>query len=142
MADLLLSGQLNLSGTLKLSGDKILVNNVEALVEVKKDDASKAQGNAPAPVPIPPPPAPPSDPGVQVWIIKSFNSTVTANGVNIVAMGMCVQGSPSMAKWPGMVMPSSVNSGVSINFIKINVVGDKGTILPTGAPVPFTSSGQ
>jgi hypothetical protein len=38
-----------------------------------------------------------------------------------------------------MVLPSIKNapSGVTINNIPINVKGDKGVILPTGAPVQF-----
>ena len=91
---------------------------------------------------IPPPPAAPSDAGLGVWIFKSFNSTVTAGGTAIVTQGMCAQGNPGMASWPGMVQPSMVNPGITINRIAMNVVGDLGTILPTGAPAPFTASGQ
>ena len=146
MADLLLSGVLNFTGTLNLvgsSGGLVKVNNVEVLVEVGRGAAGKAHGQAPAPVPIPPPPAPPSVlPGVDVWIFKSFNSTVTAGGKNIVTQGMCAQGNPGSAPWPGMVQPSILNPLVTVNNIPMNVKGDMGITLPTGAPVPFTAHGQ
>lgn len=144
MADLNLKGMLNLKGSLKLtgaSGGKVKVNSVEALVEAQRG-VGPSHGTAPAPVPIPPPPSSPSDPGLDVWIFKSFNATVTAGGKNIVTQGMCAQGNPGTATWPGMVQPSTVNAGVTITNIPINGIGDMGTILPTGAPVPFTSSGQ
>ncbi len=41
-----------------------------------------------------------------------------------------------------MVQPSTGNQTVTINNIPINVKGDMGLILPTGAPVPFTEHGQ
>jgi hypothetical protein len=136
---------LNLKGILKLasgSGGKIQVNGIEALVEAQRG-IPPSQGTAPAPVLIPPPPAAPSNPGRDVWIFKSFNPTVTANGKNIVTQGMCAQGLPGNAIWPGMVMPSILNTSmVTINNIPINVLGDMGTILPSGVPVTFSSSGQ
>jgi hypothetical protein len=141
MADLLLAGMLNLKGTLKLSGDLVKANSLEVLVTGQRG-AGPTHGNAPAPVPIPPPPAAPSDPGVGVWIFQSFNSTVTAGGKKIVAQGMCAQGNPGTATWPGMVQPSIGNPGVTINNIPINVKNDMGIILPTGAPVTFTEHGQ
>jgi hypothetical protein len=145
MANLNLKGMLNLKGNLKLagaSGGKVQVNNLDAIVEAQRG-VGASHGTAPAPVPIPPPPSAPSDPGLDVWIFKSFNATVTAGGKNIVTQGMCAQGNPGTATWPGMVQPSSVNSTVTINNIPINVApGDQGIILPTGAPVIFTSSGQ
>ncbi len=148
MADLQLSGILDFGGILDLAGQAgghVTANGVEVLVEATRG-AGESHGEAPAPVPIPPPPATPSDPGVDVWIFKSFNSTVTAGGKNIVTQGMCAQGNPQpampSASWPGMVQPSMVNTGITINHIAMNVVGDLGTILPTGAPVPFTASGQ
>ena len=140
MADLLLSGMLNLKGMLKLAG-LVKANNLEVLVTGQRG-AGQTHGNAPAPVPIPPPPAAPSDPGVGVWIFQSFNSTVTAGGKNIVAQGMCAQGNPGTSTWPGMVQPSIGNQGVTINNIPINVKNDMGIILPTGAPVTFTGHGQ
>jgi hypothetical protein len=141
MADLLLSGMLNLKGMLKLAGDLVKANNVEVLVTGQRG-VGASHGKAPAPVPIPPPPAAPSDPGLDVWIFQSFNSTVTAGGKYIVVQGMCAQGNPGTATWPGMVQPSIGNSTVSINNIPINVKGDMGLILPTGAPVPFSEHGQ
>jgi hypothetical protein len=141
MADLLLSGMLNLKGTLELSGDLVKANNVEVLVAGQRG-AGQSHGKAPAPVPIPPPPSGPQEPGLDVWIFQSFNSTVTAGGKKIVTQGMCAQGDPNKATWPGMVQPSIGNPGVTINNIPINVKGDMGLILPTGAPVPFTEHGQ
>lgn len=141
MADLQLTGILDFGGVLNLVGGHVTANGAEVLVEAPRGTGS-SQGQAPAPVPIPPPPATPSDPGVDVWIFKSFNSTVTAGGKAIITQGMCAQGNPGTATWPGMVQPSMVNPTVTVSQIAMNVVGDLGTILPTGAPVPFTTSGQ
>lgn len=141
MADLLLSGMLNLKGNLKLAGDLVKANNLEVLV-VGQRGSGPTHGNAPAPVPIPPPPATPLDPGVGVWIFQSFNSTVTADGKKVVTQGMCAQGDPNKATWPGMVQPSIGNPGVKIDNIPINVKNDMGIILPTGAPVTFNQHGQ
>ena len=49
MADLLLSGMLNLKGTLELSGDLVKANNVEVLVAGQRG-VGPTHGNAPAPV--------------------------------------------------------------------------------------------
>jgi hypothetical protein len=142
MADLVLSGLLNLGGTLKLvaDGGKVKVGTQEVLVEGQK-------GTGPAhgvgvPVILPPPPAAPTDPGTDVWIFNSFNKTVTAGDAAVVTQGICAQGNPGTATWPGMVLPSTVNATVTINFIPINVVGDSGITLPNGGPVSFTASGQ
>ena len=144
MADLLLAGMLNFKGALKLTAEAgfVKANGLEVLVEAQRGRAGNAHGQAPAPVPIPPPPSSPSDPGVDVWIVKSFNSTVTAAGKNVVAQGMCAQGNPGQASWPGMVQRSLNNAAVSINNIPMNVRGDIGTILPTGAPVSFAEHRQ
>jgi hypothetical protein len=145
MADLLLANQLNLKGNLKLvasSGGLLKVNGVEALVEVPRGQAGQSHGLAPAPVPIPPPPAAPLEPGLDVWIFKSFNATVTINDKKIITQGMCAQGDPGKASWPGMVQQSLNNPGVKINGIPINVRGDMGVILPTGAPVFFDQHRQ
>ncbi len=145
MADLLLSGILNFTGTLNLVGDGglVKVNNVEVLVEAERGGVGQAHGQAPAPVPIPPPPSPPQNQGVDVWIFKSFNATVTAGGKKIITQGMCAQGGiPPGAPWPGMVQASLANATITINNIPINVVGDMGVILPTGAPATFSTSGQ
>jgi hypothetical protein len=112
------------------------------LVEVQRGQAGGQHGTAPAPVPIPPPPSSPSEPGLDVWIFKSFNATVTAGGKAIVTQGMCAQGNPGQASWPGMVQQSLNNPGVAVNSVPMNVKGDMGTILPTGAPVPFTEHRQ
>jgi hypothetical protein len=145
VGDLKLAGLLNLVGNLKLAGrdgGKVKVGENEVVVEATKGQAGAAQGQAPAPVPIPPPPVAPSDPGLDVWVFKSFNLTVTTNGKNIVTQGMCAQGNPGTATWPGLVQPSMLNATVTINRIPINVVGDMGTILPTGAPATIKASGQ
>jgi hypothetical protein len=142
MGDLVLSGWLNLSGTLKLAGDggKVRVDTQEVLVQGQK-------GRGPAhgvglPVILPPPPAPPTDPGTEVWIFNSFNKTVTVAGAAIVTLGVCAQGNAGRATWPGMVLQSTVNPRVTVNFIPMNVVGDSGITLPNGGLVNFTASGQ
>lgn len=144
MADLLLAGMLNFKGTVDLiaDGGTVKANNLEVLVEVQRGQAGGAHGKAPAPVPIPPPPSSPSDPGLDVWIFKSFNATVTAGGKAIVTQGMCAQGNPGQASWPGMVQRSLNNPGVTVNSVPMNVKGDIGTILPTGAPASFTEHRQ
>jgi hypothetical protein len=137
MADLTLKGVLNLTGNLKLNpdGDKVLIGlfGLEALVE-------GAEGQAAPPVLIPPPPSPPQDPGIKVKVISSFNKTVTAHGKNIVAQGIVMQG--DIPSWPGMMLPSAGNPGVTINGTLINVVNDQATILPSGGVGMFTQSGQ
>ena len=143
MGDLILSGMLNLAGTLKLKGaegGKVKVGTSEVLVETTRG-AGPSHGQG-VPVILPPPPAAPSDPGVDAWIFKSFNATVTANDKAIITQGLYAQGNPGTATWPGMVQLSIGNLTVTINFTAINVVGDLGTTLPTGTPVNFTISGQ
>ncbi len=144
MTDLMLSGQLNLQGSLNLVGNGgfVLANNSPVLVTVTRGAMNQAHGQAAAPVPIPPPPASPSDPGLDVWIFQSFNQTVTADNTPIVAQGLCAQGNPGSASWPGMVQRSLMNQGVTINNIPMNVVEDLGIILPTGAPVRFMNHRQ
>lgn len=145
MGDMLLSGQLNLMGSLKLAataGGKVKVGGAEVLVEVGLNGASQGKG---IPVILPPPPAPkPLDDGDEVRIIKSFNPGVTVKVGNrdlpVVALGITVQGN-TLKLWPGMVLLS--NSTVKINQVPINVVGDKGITLPNGGTVNFDSeSGQ
>ena len=137
MADSTLKGVLNLMGNLKLNpqGGKVLVGDagVEALVE-------EAEGQAAPPVLIPPPPASPSDAGVKVKVISSFNKTVTANGKTIVALGIVMQG--DIPSWPGQMLPSAGNPTVTINRIAINVVNDQATIFPSGGVGSMTQSGQ
>ena len=137
MGDLVLSGILNLKGTLQLEGDggKVTVDGKPVLVE--KSGHNHGTG---IPVILPPPPAAPTDPAPQVNIFKSFNSTVTAGGLNIVTMGLHLQG--STPTWPGMVLTSVSNPPVTINFLAINVEGDQGITLPNGGTANYTSSGQ
>lgn len=135
MGDLNLKGMLNLKGILTL-GDKVLVGGEEALVVLQP---GQKHGDAP-PVIMPPPPAAPLDQGTAVVIIVSLNQTVKAKGKAIVTQGMAMQGNTSL--WPGMVLPSTKNSGVTINFIPINVKGDQAVIFPSGGSASFNTSGQ
>jgi hypothetical protein len=143
MGDLILSGILNLAGTLKLTGadgGKVKIGTNEVLVEANRG-AGPSHGQG-APVILPPPPATPTDTGVDAWIYKSFNSTVSANDKAIITQGLYAQGNPGTATWPGMVQASMNNATVTINAMAVNVVGDMGTTLPMGTPVTFSSSGQ
>jgi hypothetical protein len=136
MGDLNLNGPLNLAGMLVLK-DKVKVGGVEALVE------PDAAGTAAAPVVLPPPPASPLDVGLDVGVIKSFNQTVKAGQKPLVALGLVMQG--NTPTWPGMMLPSSVNTGasaVTVNHVAINVQGDSAIIFPVGASVTFSTSGQ
>lgn len=144
MADLILSGTLELSGSLYLAGSdggKVKVDDSEVVVE-KSSLKDPPQGNAPGPVPIPPPPSSPSDPGIGIWIINSFNKTVKAGGKCIVTQGVCVQGTAGKAAWPGVAQPSLKNAKVTVNRIPVNVKDDMCIIFPTGASVPIDNSGQ
>ena len=130
-------GQLNLTGKLDLLGtvalrDKVLVNGVEALVEL-------AKGQAPAVI-LPPPPAGPIDAVTDVQVVASFNKTITAGGRAIVTQGMTLEG--KAPTWPGMVLPSSANQTVTANGAAINVKGDKGITFPNGGQSVFSNSGQ
>ena len=78
--------------------------------------------------------------GHRVKVISSYNKTVTADGKNIVALGIVMQG--SAPSWPGMMLPSVGNPTVTINHIAINVVNDQSTIFPSGGVGTFTQSGQ
>ena len=138
MADLLLKGTLTLFGTLKLNpdGGKVLIGDagLEALVE-------GASGTAVPPVIMPPPPATPVDTGTGVEVLSSFNKTVTAQGKNIVALGIVMQG--NNPTWPGLMLPSTGNTGpVTLNGVPINVVNDQATIFPSGGMGTLSSAGQ
>jgi hypothetical protein len=141
MADITLKGMLNLVGNLTFDGGKLLIGDagLEALVEVLPSDPP--QCSAAPPVMLPPPPAGPTFPQPTVWIISSFNKTVKAKTKAVVALGMAMQGQ-SASPWPGMVLPSSANSTVSINGIFINVVNDQAVIFPSGGSAAFSASGQ
>lgn len=147
MADLVLSGQLNLKGTLHLVGEdrgKVMIGagRLEALVEVDKGDGQAHCSDAPQ-VLIPPQGPGYVDDGTNVWIYKSFNRTVTANDAKIITQGLCAQGRVGLATWPGMVSASIGNQeGVTINNVAINVVNDLGITLASGASVTFSNSGQ
>lgn len=143
MADLTLKKTLNLMGNLTLkpsSGGKVMIESAEALVEVTPSDPP--QSSSAPPVILPPPPASPLQPQPTVWIVNSFNKTVKANAKCIVALGMAMQGQSGAPMWPGMVLPSSGNSTVTVNHIPINVVNDMAIIFPSGGSATFSSSGQ
>jgi hypothetical protein len=145
MADLVLKGLLDLQGTLTLegaSGGKVKIGDagLEALVEVLPGAPPQCSG-AP-PVILPPPPASPLQPQPTVWIVSSFNKTVTAGTKPLVTQGMAMQGQAGAPAWPGMVLPSAGNPGVTVNGIPVNVVNDQAVIFPSGGSAAFTSSGQ
>ena len=143
MTDLVLSGTLNLSGTLKLaaSGGKVKVDSAEVLV---LDSTSQTAHGKGVPVTQPPPPVGPLDPGTKARIMTSFNATVTVtvggSDAAVVALGITAQGNAPL--WPGMVLPSTVNTGVKIDGTAINVKGDSGVTLPNGGTINFDASGQ
>ena len=137
MGNLTLKGRLNLVGNLTLK-DKVLVETAEALVELTPTPG-KGHGKAPL-VNLPPPPAGPADPGLDVTVINSFNKTVKAGAKPIVVLGMVMQG--NIPSWPGMVLPSTVNTMVTINHVAINVVGDSAVIFPSGGSASLSTSGQ
>ena len=136
MADLILKGSLNLSGTLRLAGAG------GGHVKVGDDDVLVTPGAEGTGVPViqPPPPSTPADAGTKVTIQKSFNESVTAGGKAVVAQGITIQGNSST--WPGMMLPSTKNATVQINGIAINVKGDQGITLPNGGTATFNTSGQ
>ena len=140
MADLILSGRLNLSGSLNLEarGGVVTVDGVAVLVEGLVPPTDGARGTAAVPVMLPPPPVGPVNPWMSVVVISSLNKTVKAGGKNIVALGIVMQGDPP--QWPGMMLPSK--GTVTINTIPINVQGDQATIFPSGGVGTFTQSGQ
>lgn len=143
MGNLDLSGDLKLSGLLKLEADggKVTVDGQEVLVEGLSPPVGGAEGTGAPPVILPPPPGTPIDPEVKVVMISSFNKTVTAGGENIVTMGIVMQG--GIPTWPGMMLPSIGNStGPSINGIRINVVDDQATIFASGGIGTLDKSGQ
>jgi hypothetical protein len=143
MADLTLKGTLNLMGTLTLKpsgGGKVKISGVNALVEVSPNEPPQCS-TAP-PVILPPPPGVPQQPLPTVWIVNSFNRTVKANSKCLVALGMVMQGAPGTPIWPGMMLPSSSNSTVTVNHVPINVENDTAVIFPSGGSAAFSVSGQ
>ena len=134
MKNLNLKGPLNLMGNLTLtppSQGKVIVNNQEALV-VMMPAPPAHHGTAPSVI-QPPPPAIPADAGTDVWVINSLNQTVRIGQRAIVTQGFVIQG--NVPTWPGMVLPSQINTGptaVTINRISINVLGDQASIFPSG----------
>lgn len=136
MATLTLKGLLNLTGVLKFNpaGGKVLIGDsgLEALVE-------GAEGEAP-PVLIPSPPATPTDPGIRIKVVSSFNRSVTAGGKNIVALGSVMQG--DIPSWEGMMLPSLSNKSVTVDMVLINVQHDQATIIASGGMGTFGKSGQ
>src|SRR5262249_10605528 len=145
MADLTLKGTLNVTGTRTLktaAGGKVKIGDpgLEALVEVTPSDPP--QCSAAPPVILPPPPASPLQPQPTVWIVNSFNQTVKAKTKNLVALGMAMQGQPPSPMWPGMMLPSSGNSTVTVNNVMINVGNAMAVIFPSGGSATFPMSGQ
>lgn len=137
MGDLKLVGPLSLSGALHLEGQggKVLVNGAEALVE-------GASGNGVSVI-QPPPPGTPIGVGPQATCISSLGKTITAGGKALVTTGMVLQGNPAI--WPGMVTPSTVNSGptqVTANSVPVNVKNDKAAVFPNGSTATLDQSGQ
>ena len=133
MGDLNLTGPLKLTGSLHLckGGGTLTVNGIPAMVE-------EATGTAPTPVMLPPPPAGPVNNSTTVKVISSLGKTIDINDKTMVTMGMVLQGD----MWPGMVMPSSNNSGdtaVMANGLPVNVDGDTATIFPNGSSVTLDS---
>ncbi len=137
MGDLKLSGTLNFSGDLKLKSDgKVLAEGKAVLLEMQPGSTHGDGG----PVILPPPPVGPVDTGTGAVVFKSFNASVKVQGANAVTMGIHLQGDGSI--WPGMVLPSSNNTGVTVNGLPLNVEGDSGITLPNGGSVTYSSSGQ
>lgn len=140
MAGLDLSGNLMLMGNLNFEpGGKLTVDNKEVLIE----GPAGAEGQGP-PVLLPPPSpvTQPIDPGPKGVVMSSFNKTVKIDNAKIIVAGGVVAQGNNMT-WPGMMQPSSGNTGpVTINGIPINVMGDKATIFPNGGMVTFAKSGQ
>lgn len=141
MADLELSGLLDLSGDLALSADggKVTANGKPVLVELTPSGSHSSAG---IPVILPPPPASPVDTGTKVVCINSFNKTVKAGGKPIVALGMTMQG--NVPSWPGMMLPSQGNVGqaVSCGMVPANVEGDQAITFPNGGAAALNTSGQ
>jgi hypothetical protein len=141
-AGLVLKGPLNLKLdlTLKASGGTVNVGDDPILVELSAPGTPIHSSSAP-PVSLPPPA--PVDPGPNVWVIKSFNTTVKIGDKYAVAQGMVMQG--NVPTWPGMVLPSQKNmppTAVSANGVPLNVVADQAIIFPIGAPTGLSQSGQ
>lgn len=149
MAGLALNGPLNLTGTnltLKAPGGTVTANGEAVLVQANPPNDPPHCTTAP-PVILPPPPSPPLDELTNVWVLNSFNQMVRVGAKPMVALGMAMQGGKSagMPMWPGMVQPSTHNTGakaVTINQVPANVVNDRAVIFPTGAPATLSSSGQ
>ena len=145
MADLTLTGTLNLAGSLTLTpppGGKLKIGDagLEALVEAQP--TGPPQCSKAPPVMLPPPPAGPLQPQPDAWIVSSFNNTVTVRGKYIVALGMAMQGQPGAPLWPGMLLPSIGNPKVTVNRVPINVKDDQAVIFPSGGSAAFDKSGQ
>lgn len=133
MADLELMGTLNFGGKLSLRG----TNGGKVKADGKLVLVVDACGTAP-PVIQPPPPANPIDDGIDVVIVTSGNSTVTASGKPMVIKGMCKQG--RNLTWPGIVQPGTAK--VNVGGMAVNVIGDKAVITASGGEAQFTDSGQ
>lgn len=137
MADLKLSGTLNFTGLLELAADggKVFAGEPEQEKEVLLEGKAKGSGS-----PVLLPPNAPKDPEKNARITKSFNSTVTVSGINVVTTGIYLLG--GQETWPGMVLKSSGNPRVTVNDIPMNVKDDAGITLPNGATATFDITGQ
>jgi hypothetical protein len=149
MAALILAGPLNLSGTLNLKGENsgtVAIRNgppgTELDVLVEDAQLSQSQGHGKAPPVMLPSPSAPANEGPTVWVVKSLNPTITANGKAIVAQGMVLQGK-TPPTWPGMVLPSQNNTTpVTAGGLPINVETDTASIFASGGIATLTNSGQ
>jgi len=145
MSDLVLSGILDLSGNLELSGDggklKIGAAELEALV-VCDPKTDPPQSTSAVPPPFPPPPPPQCVP--TAWVDSTPNATVKTGGKAIVAGGTAAQGLAPSPAYPGKMNPSVLNPTVTIGGVAINVLGDSAVFLPpVTAPATFSAaSGQ
>jgi hypothetical protein len=147
MTDLVLTGRVNLTGRLRLAGSTGTVQvdggggPREVVVETAPTGGPQGQG---PPVVLPPPPASPLDTGPGIHVVSSFAKLVTVEvagrPVAVVAQGIVLQG--SVPTWPGTVLPSTLNTGVRVEQVPVNVVGDQVVVFPSGAAVQLTTSGQ
>lgn len=149
MADLVLAGMLNLTGLLKLvaARGQVKVNlggGVQANLLVADPSGQTAHGMG---IPVLLPPNAPVNPGASVRIVASSNLTVSVKlatrDAPLVALGDTLQGDTlPLPLWPGKVLPSTKNTGVTVGGVAVNVVGDQGITTANGGSNMFNNSGQ